>query len=300
MTAVAITPRSFRQTPGEHHDLLAESALDVRLPDQERPLDEAELIELVRGCAGLIVGVDPVTERVLEAGPLRVVVKYGSGTDNIDLGAAERLSVKVSSTPGANARSVAELTIALLLALARHVAAHDRAVRAGSWSRQGGIELAGKRLGVVGYGAVGREVARSAACLAMEVVAHDPFVETAEVDLVGLDELLASSDAVSLHVPLDDSTRWMIGAKALERMRSGALLVNTARGGLVDEDALADALSSGRLGGAALDAFAAEPPIGSPLLGLENVVLSPHAGAATAEAAQRTALQAVRQLLRDL
>jgi D-3-phosphoglycerate dehydrogenase / 2-oxoglutarate reductase len=300
MTAVAITPRSFRQTPGEHHDLLAESPLDVRLADKDRPLDEAELTELVRGCEGLIVGVDPVTERVLEAGPLRVVVKYGSGTDNIDLGAAERLGVKVSSTPGANARSVAELTIALLLALARHLAAHDRVVRAGSWSRQGAIELAGKRLGVVGYGAVGREVARLAACLAMEVVAHDPFVETAEVDLVGLDELLASSDAVSLHVPLDDSTRGMIGAKALERMRSGALLVNTARGGLVDEDALADALSSGRLGGAALDAFAAEPPIGSPLLGLENVVLSPHAGAATAEAAQRTALQAVRQLLRDL
>jgi phosphoglycerate dehydrogenase-like enzyme len=300
MTAVAITPRSFRQTPGEHHDLLAESPLDVRLAHKDRPLDEAELVELVRGCAGLIVGIDPVTERVLAAGPLRVVVKYGSGTDNIDLGAAERLSVKVSSTPGANARSVAELTIALLLALARHVVAHDRAARAGAWSRVGGLELAGKRLGVVGYGAVGREVARLAACLGMEVVAHDPFVDAAEVALVALDELLASSDAVSLHVPLDDSTRGMIGARALERMRSGALLVNTARGGLVDEDALADALASGRLGGAALDAFAVEPPIGSRLLGLENVVLSPHAGAATAEAARRTALQAVRQLLRDL
>jgi D-3-phosphoglycerate dehydrogenase len=300
MTAVAITPRSFRQTAGEHHDLLAKSPVDVRFPDHDRPLHEAELIELVRGCAGLIVGVDPVTERVLEAGPLRVVVKYGSGTDNIDLAAGARLGVKISSTPGANARSVAELTIALLFALARHVVAHDRAVRAGSWSRLGAIELAGKRLGVVGYGAVGREVARLAACLGIEVVAHDPFVESDEVELVGLDDLLASCDAVSLHVPLDDSTRGMIGANALERMRSGALLVNTARGGLVDEEALADALSSGRLGGAALDAFAVEPPTGSPLLGLENVVLSPHAGAATAEAAQRTALQAVRQLLRDL
>jgi D-3-phosphoglycerate dehydrogenase len=300
MTAVAITPRSFRQTPGEHHNLLAESPLDVRFADKDRPLDEAELMGLVRGCEGLIVGIDPVTERVLEAGPLRVVVKYGSGTDNIDLAAAERLGVKVSSTPGANARSVAELTIALLFALARHVVAHDRAVRAGSWSRLGAIELAGKRLGVVGYGAVGRDVARLAGCLGMVVVAHDPFVGSDEVKLVGLDDLLASSDAVSLHVPLDDSTRGMIGAKALERMRSGALLVNTARGGLVDEDALADALSSGRLGGAALDAFAVEPPSGSRLLGLDNVVLSPHAGAATAEAAQRTALQAVRQLLRDL
>jgi D-3-phosphoglycerate dehydrogenase / 2-oxoglutarate reductase len=300
MTAVAITPRSFRQTRGEHHDVLAESPLDVRFANQDRPLDEAELMELVRGCEGLIVGVDPVTERVLEAGPLRVVVKYGSGTDNIDLGAAERLGVKVSSTPGANARSVAELTIALLFALARHVVAHDRAVRTGSWSRLAAIELAGKRLGVVGYGAVGRDVARLAASLGMDVVAHDPFVKSDEVKLVGLDDLLASCDAVSLHVPLDDSTRGMIGAKALGRMRSGALLVNTARGGLVDEGALADALSSGRLGGAALDAFAVEPPSGSPLLGLDNVVLSPHAGAATAEAAQRTALQAVRQLLRDL
>jgi D-3-phosphoglycerate dehydrogenase / 2-oxoglutarate reductase len=300
VTAVAITPRSFRQTPGEHHDLLAKSPLDVRLAHRDRPLGEAELMELVRGCEGLIVGVDPVTERVLEAGPLRVVVKYGSGTDNIDLGAAERLGVKVSSTPGANARSVAELTIALLFALARHVVAHDRAVRAGSWSRLGAMELEGKRLGVVGYGAVGRQVARLAACLGLKVVVHDPFVESDGVKLVGLDDLLASCDAVSLHVPLDDSTRGMIGAKALERMRSGALLVNTARGGLVDEDALADALSSGRLGGAALDAFAVEPPSGSRLLGLDNVVLSPHAGAATAEAAQRTALQAVRQLLRDL
>jgi phosphoglycerate dehydrogenase-like enzyme len=300
VTAVAITPRSFRQTPGEHHNLLAERPLEVRFPDKDRSLDEAELIELVRGCAGLIVGVDPVTERVLEAGPLRVVVKYGSGTDNIDLPAAERLGVKVSSTPGANARSVAELTIGLLLALARHLVAHDRAVRAGSWGRLGSIELAGKRLGLVGYGAVGREVARLAACLGMEIVAHDPFVESADVELVALDELLALSDAVSLHVPLDDSTRRMIGAKALDRMRSGALLVNTARGGLVDEDALADALASGRLGGAALDAFAVEPPVGSPLLGLENVVLSPHAGAATVEAAQRTSVQAVRQLLQDL
>jgi D-3-phosphoglycerate dehydrogenase / 2-oxoglutarate reductase len=300
MTAVAITPRSFRQTPGEHHDLLGATPLEVRFPEKDRPLDEVELIELVRGCAGLIVGVDPVTERVIEAGPLRVVVKYGSGTDNIDLGAAERLAVKVSSTPGANARSVAELTIALLFALARHLVTHDQAVRAGSWSRLGAIELAGKRLGLVGYGAVGRGVARLAECLGMEVVAHDPFVDDADVPLVDFDELLTSCDAVSLHVPLDDSTRGMIGAEALERMRSGALFVNTARGGLVDEQALADAVSSGRLGGAALDTFKDEPPSGSPLLRLENVVLSPHAGAATAEAAQRTSLQAVRQLLRDL
>jgi D-3-phosphoglycerate dehydrogenase len=282
VTAVAVTPRSFRQTPGEH--LARLEALDVRFPEQDRPLDEGEMIALVDGCAGLIVGVDPVTRRVLEAGPLRAVVKYGSGMDNIDIATAEGLGVKVSSTPGANARSVAELAIALLLALARDVGHHDRSVRAGSWNRRTGIELAGKRLGLVGYGAVGRQVARIARGLDMDVVAHDPFVEEADVPLVSLEEVLEESDAVSLHLPLTAETRGLIDAHALGRMKAGAFLVNTARGGLVDEAALADALRRGWLAGAALDGFDAEPPAGSPLLALENVVLSPHAGAATIEA----------------
>jgi phosphoglycerate dehydrogenase-like enzyme len=300
VTAVAVTPRSFRATPGPHLDLLRESGLDVRFPELQRPLDEDEMVGLVEGCAGLVVGVDPVTRRVLEAGPLRVVVKFGTGTDNIDLAAAGELAVKVSSTPTANALSVAELTIALLLALARNIALHDRLARARSWERRPGIELAGKRLGIVGYGAVGREVARIAGSLGMDVVAHDPFLQEADVELVDLATLLGSADAISLHVPLSESTRDLIDAEALEQIRPGALLVNTARGGIVDEQALAEALRSGRLAGAAVDVFAEEPPWGSPLVGLDNVVLSPHAGAATAEAARRAGLQAVEQLLRDL
>jgi D-3-phosphoglycerate dehydrogenase / 2-oxoglutarate reductase len=297
VTAVGITPRSFRQTPGEHVELLERSGLDVRYPDEDRPLDERELLKLVRGCAGLIVGVEPVTDGVLAAGPLRAVVKYGSGMDNIDLEAARRRAVTVSSTPGANARSVGELTIGLLLALARHLPLHDRLVRAGSWSRLVGTELGGKRLGILGYGAVGREVAVIARGLDMDVIAHDPFVVEADVELVNLPALLASSDAVSLHVPLDEKTRNVIDANALALMRPGALLVNTARGGLVDEHALAEALASGRLGGAALDTFTEEPPQGSPLLSADNVILSPHAGAATVEAARRAGTQAVRALL---
>jgi phosphoglycerate dehydrogenase-like enzyme len=301
MTAVAVTPRSFRQTTGEHHDRLEASGLDVRFPsDLERALVEEEMVELVRGCRGLIVGVDPVTSRVLEAGPLRVVVKYGSGLDNIDLDAAERLGVSVSSTAGTNARSVAELAIALLLALARSVPYHDRSVRSGSWARRTGIELAGKRLGVVGYGAVGREVSRIAQALGMQVVAHDPFVEDADIALLGLDELLGTSDAVSLHVPLDDTTRGLIDAAALGKMRPGALLVNTARGDIVDEAALADALAGGALGGAALDAFSREPPARSPLLALETFVASPHAGSATTEAIRRMAVETVDLLLKAL
>jgi phosphoglycerate dehydrogenase-like enzyme len=300
MTIVAITPRSFRELGEEHLEPLRASRLDVRLPQQNRALDEAEMIELVEGCEGLIVGVDPVTEPVLAAGPLRVVVKYGSGLDNVDLGAAERLGIEVVATPGANAPSVAELTLGLLIAVARHIGFHDRAIHRRGWERKLGVELRGKRLGIVGYGAIGREVARLARGLGMEVVAHDPFVSSAEVELVPLDELLASSDAVSLHVPLGDDTRGLIGKRELEQMRPGAFLVNTARGGIVDESALAEALRSGRLGGAAIDAFAREPPENSPLLGLENVVASPHAGAATVEAARRTSIAAVELLIRHL
>ena len=181
MTSVAVTPRSFRETPGDHLDRLG-AAVHVRFPEVDRPLTEDEMVELVRGCSGLIVGIDPVPARVLEAGPLRVVVKYGTGIDNIDVRAADALGVRVSSTPGANARSVAELTAALLLALARNVTTHDRRVRAGSWKRTTGVELAGKRLGIVGYGAIGREVAGIARSgLAMEVVAHDPFLADGDV-----------------------------------------------------------------------------------------------------------------------
>jgi phosphoglycerate dehydrogenase-like enzyme len=299
VTKVAVTPRSLRQQPGAHLDRL-QTELEVRFPDLDRPLDEDEMAELVRGCAGLIVGIDPVTARVLESGPLRVVVKYGSGMDNIDVGAARALGVKVSSTPGANARSVAELAIALLLALARNVARHDRSVRAGSWRRLTGVELAGKQLGIVGYGAIGREVGRIARGLDLNVVAHDPFLAEADVALVPLDELYTESDAVSLHLPLTDETRGLVGERELEAMKPTAFLINTARGGLVDEAALAEALRSGRLGGAALDGFEVEPLDDSPLRQLDNVVLSPHAGASTHEAVLRTAAQAVDRLLADL
>lgn len=298
MTTVAVTPRSFRQTPGPHLDRLRK--LDLRFPDLDRPLDENEMAALVEGCSGLIVGVDPVTRRVLDAGPLRVVVKYGSGLDNIDLAAAKALGVRVSSTPGANARSVAELAIAFLLALARNVAVHDRRVRGGSWQRTTGVELQAKRLGIVGYGAIGREVAQLARALGMDVLAHDPLVAEAEVPLVSLAEVLATSDAVSLHLPLTDETRGLIGERELAAMKPTGFLINTARGGLVDEDALARALRERRLAGAALDGFEAEPLGDSPLRELDNVVLSPHAGASTHEAVLRTAARAVDELLAAL
>jgi D-3-phosphoglycerate dehydrogenase / 2-oxoglutarate reductase len=297
VSEVAITPRSFRSVPGEHLEILRRAGVDVRYPEAERALDEADMVELVRGCWGLIVGVDPVTEAVLCAGPLRAVVKYGSGTDNIDIEAAGRRGVRVSATPGANARSVAELAVGLLLALARHIVAHDRSIRGGSWGRRMGIELAGRVLGIVGYGAVGRQVAALGRALGMQVVAHDRYVDHADVSLVDLDSLLMQADAVSLHVPLTDETRHLIGGRELALMRPDAILVNTCRGGVVDEEALARALVDGRLGGAAFDSFEREPPGASPLFEIDTFVASPHAGAATGEAARRTGLAAVTELL---
>jgi D-3-phosphoglycerate dehydrogenase len=294
---VAVSARAFRQVPGEHQELLREAGLGVRYPAADGPLGEDELADLVRGCWGLIVGVDRVTASVLDAGPLRVVVRFGSGTDSVDLPAAEARGIKVAATPGANARSVAELTVGLLLALARHLVRHDREVRSGSWSRHTGVELAGRRLGVAGYGAVGRQVAGIAGAIGMEVVATDPLVAEADVPLLDLATLLATSDAVTLHAPLTEGTRGMVGAAELARMRPHALLVNTSRGGLVDEQALAETLAADRIGGAAFDTFEREPPEGSPLLALDNFIASPHAGAATTEAATRAGLAAVRALL---
>jgi D-3-phosphoglycerate dehydrogenase / 2-oxoglutarate reductase len=298
MTAVAVTPRSFRQTQGAHLLRLEQSGVLVRYPTVDRPLSEPEMLELVEGCEAVIVGVEPVSAAVLDAGPIRVVVKYGSGLDNIDLDATSARGVTVVGTGRANARSVAELTIALMLALARHVVAHDRLIRSGSWSRRPGIELEGKRLGLVGYGAIGRTVARLAHGFGLVTVAHDPVLAEADVELVDLDELLTSTDVVSLHLPLDERTRGLVGTRELALMRPGALLINTARGGLVDEQALAEALRTGRLGGAAFDVFLEEPlPPDSPLLELDSFVASPHAGAATTEAARRASLLAVDLLL---
>jgi D-3-phosphoglycerate dehydrogenase / 2-oxoglutarate reductase len=293
---IAVTPRSFRNSPGAHHDLLKTEDVDARFADNDKPMQADEMVTFVEGCGGLIVGTDQVTDAVLTAGPLRAVVKFGSGLDNIDLDAARDRKVAVDSTPGANARSVAELAIGLMLALARDIPLHDRAVREGQWAHRSGMELEGKTLGLIGCGAIGSEVLRMARGLGMEVLVHDPYADTGALN-ISLDQLLPASDIVSLHMPLTDETAGMINADRLRAMKQGALLINTARGGVVDEEALVAALQDGHLGGAAFDSFASEPAGDSPLLRLDSFIASPHAGASTVEAAERTGVRAVRRLL---
>ncbi len=234
---------------------------------------------------------------------LRVIGRAGVGVDNIDLDAATRRGIAVMNTPGASAVAVAEHTFALMLALARSLARADATTRAGGWEKKSlqGSELAGKTLGVVGLGRIGLEVARRARAFQMELVAHDPFIAVtvareAGIKLASLDEVLAAADYLTLHLGLTPQSAGMINAAAIARMKPEARVINCARGELVDETALAEALRSGRLAGAALDVFAQEPPKDSPLLGLANVLVTPHIAGSTREAQEAVGLQVAAQV----
>jgi len=266
--------------------------------------------ELADADALVIRSATKATAALLEKAPkLRVIGRAGVGVDNVDMDAATRRGVLVMNTPGGNAVSVAEHTIALMLGLARAVPQANASIQAGKWEKSAfsGTEMRGKTIGLVGLGRVGTEVARRARGLEMKVVAYDPFVTPAaarevEVELLPLDEVLKQADVVSLHTSLSGSTEKMIDAAAIAKMKKGARLVNCARGELIDEAALAEALKSGALAGAAVDTFATEPPKNSPLVGLPNLIATPHIAGSTAEAQEEVgtaiALQ-IRDYLAD-
>jgi D-3-phosphoglycerate dehydrogenase len=268
-----------------------------------RPAPGALTAELADADALIVRSATRVTAALVEAAPrLRVVGRAGVGTDNIDLDAATRRGVLVMNTPGGNAVSVAEHTLALLLALARSVPQLNAAVHAGRWEKSSaGVELRGKTLGLVGLGRVGLEVARRARALEMRILAADPYIgakvaEELGVELVPLPELLARADFVSLHTALSAATQGIISAAAIAKMKRGARLINTARGELVDEAALAEALRSGHLAGAAVDVFAEEPPRASPLVGLPNVIATPHVAGSTEEAQEEVGYLIAQQV----
>ena len=280
-------------------ELLAESGWQAATPAPGSL--EAELAD---ADALIVRSATRVSAALLEHAPrLRVIGRAGVGVDNIDLDAATRRGVLVMNTPGGNAVSVAEHTLALLLALARSVPQLNAAIHAGRWEKSGaaGIELRSKTLGLLGLGRVGSEVARRARALEMRVLAHDPYISEsvareADVELVPLPELLARSDFLSLHAALGPATERIINAATLAQMKRGARLINTARGELVDEAALAEALRSGRLGGAAVDVFAVEPPRGSPLVGLPSVIATPHVAGSTEEAQEEVGTLIAQQV----
>jgi D-3-phosphoglycerate dehydrogenase / 2-oxoglutarate reductase len=295
---VVVTPRSF----GMHDDglrrRLEQEVGEVRY--RPGPLSAADLEAELGDADGLLAGLDEINASVLEAAPrLRVVARYGVGVDQVDLDTAERLGIVVTSTPGANANAVAELTIALVLALARPLVAGSDRVRAGEWPALSGVELGGKTIGLLGLGRIGTLVAGKAAALGLRVLAHDPCVAASDIaTLVPLEKLVAECDFLSVHAPLTQATRGLVGRELLGRMRPGACLVNTARGELVDERALLWALEEGPLRAAALDVLHEEPPPPAhPLLHRDDVLVTPHIGPHTAEATTAMGRIALDELL---
>lgn len=282
---VLVTPRSFGlDDPTLRERLEAEVAAVRYVPSPG--MDPAELVPLVGDVDGWIAGLDRIDQSVLEAAPrLKVIARYGVGTEQVDLEAACRQGVAVTNTPGANADAVAELTIGFLFALARGLVPAVEAARGGNWTPVRGRSLEGRVVGLVGFGAVGRAVARRAAALGCRVLACDPLADARlasdhGTELASLDELLAQADFVSLHVPLSPETRALADDAFLAKMRRGSYLVNTARGEVVDEAALLRAVESGHLAGAALDTLVDEPPPADhPLLHAERVIVTPHVGA---------------------
>ncbi|PKM13048.1 MAG: phosphoglycerate dehydrogenase [Gammaproteobacteria bacterium HGW-Gammaproteobacteria-3] len=291
-------------------DKLAEAGINY-LNDQpgihthfETGLKEDELCRIIGDYDALLIRSDTkVTEKVLKAGTrLKVVGRAGIGIDNVDLAAATEQGVIVMNTPDANATTTAELAIAHLLSLSRHLPAADRSIRAGKWERAKmvGSEVAYKTLAILGFGTIGRIVAQRAKGLGMEVIAYDPFVapeifERYGVNTVELDELIARADYLTLHCPLIEKTKNIIGRNQLAMMKKTALLINCARGGLVDEAALYEALKNKQIAGAALDVYEHEPPVNSPLLTLDNIVFTPHLGASTSEAQVAVSVEIARQ-----
>ena len=307
MPKVLVSARSFRKMQGEHWRVLQDAGYEIVTPEQDQPLKEAEMISIIGDVDAALVGNDAVTERVIAAAPrLKVVSKHGVGVDNVDVPAATRAGVIVTNTPGANQVAVAEMAVALIMALTRKLAYHDTLVKSGGWSRIIGTEIAGKIVGLVGLGRIGKEVVLrlegfQVKFLAYDVYQDNTFAAEHGVRFVTLDELLAESDIVTLHAVLTADTQSLIGEKELSLMKSSAYLVNTARGGLIDEQALYRALSENRLAGAGLDVFADEPPTNSPLLQLgDKVLLAPHLGAQTTETVLRMGRMAAENIVQVL
>ena len=283
-------------------DLLGTQAqVDVKLG-----MKPEELLEVISGYEALVVRSETkVTREVIQAGSaLRVVARAGIGVDNIDLTAATGAGIAVVNAPTGNTVAAAEHTVALMLALARNIPDAHHSVKGGQWRRSAfmGIEVRSKTLGIAGLGRVGSEVARRARSFGMRLVGFDPFVSPEYArqlgaELMTLDELLAVSDFITLHTPLTESTHKLISAPQLDKLKPGARLINVARGELVDEDALLEALDAGKLAGVALDVFSQEPPVGIKLVEHPKVVATPHLGASTEEAQREVAIEAAEQAL---
>ena len=283
-----VTPTSYGKNDARLKSELEALVGEVIYNPTGKPLTSDQVAKLLPGVDGYIAGLDGIDANAIKtADRLKVIARYGVGVDNVDLPAAKERGIIVTNTPGANSASVAELALGLMLALARQIPEAVEAVQQGKWPRYAGLSLEGKTVGILGFGAIGKQLAHRLAGFDCRILAFDPFADAAfakdyHVDLATLNEVIEQADFVSLHLPLLLETRCMVNDTFLKKMKKGSFLINTSRGEVIDEDALVRGLQSGHLKGAALDAFTVEPPDPKhPLLMLPQVIVTPHLGAQT-------------------
>ncbi len=302
---VFISTSSFVQYDASPLKLLTDAGMEVQLNPYQRKLTPDECLNLYKGIDGLIAGTESLTAEILKsASKLRVISRCGAGADNIDMGVAKELGIKVFTTPDAPTQAVAELTIGLMLDLLRAISMQDHQLRSGEWQKNMGKLLSGKTLGILGLGRIGRKIVELTQPFNLKYIAWDispdrQFAGKYSIEFIGLDELLSRADIVTIHLPYAPELEGAIGERELTLMKREAFLLNTARGGLVDEAALYRALKEKRIAGAALDVFEQEPYTG-PLRQVDNIILTPHIGSYAREARVEMEVQAAKNLLEGL
>lgn len=304
---VLVTPTSYGKFNASLKTNLENRVGEVIYNTTGKPLTSKQLSSLLPNIDGYIAGLDDIDQSALQsANALKIIARYGVGFDRVDLEAASEKGIIVSNTPGANAISVAELALGMILMLARKIPQAQEELRNGAWPRLAGMTLQNKTIGILGLGAIGKQLAKRLSAFECVLIAHDPFpdesfAEQYHIEYVDQDSLIAASDFISLHVPVLPETREMVDADFISRMKKGSFLINTSRGEILDESALLEGLSTGHLQGAALDAFQTEPPDPTnPLLTHKSVICTPHLGAQTDGSRDNMGEMAMNECLRVL
>ncbi|MGI6739482.1 MAG: phosphoglycerate dehydrogenase [Christensenellales bacterium] len=306
MEKILITPRSFGENDPSLFQTITDAGYEIVRNATGGILNKQQMMEHISGCVGVIIGVDPLDSDVLKcANDLRAVSKYGVGIDNIDINYCNEHGIVVSRTVGANSEAVADYTMALILALSRKLLEIDDKCRKGDWTKLMAYDVSNATIGLLGFGAIGKLVAKRAQGFSMKVLANDIYwdelyAKENNIQYAQPEQIFREADFISLHLPLTDSTVGYVNRERIAMMKSNAYIINTARGGLIDEEALLDALIARRIAGAGLDAFATEPPKDNRWFDLKNVILGSHCAASTFGASQKMGNMATVNLLKSL
>lgn len=306
MAKILVTPRSFGKYSNKPYDLLKNHGIEVINNPTNGILEEDMLIDLVKDIDGIIVGVEPLGENVLkDAGKLKAISKYGVGTDNIDIGYCKKKGIAISVTKGANSNAVADYAFALLLGVARKVVEIDKGCHVGDWSKKDSLDVYGKKLGIIGLGSIGKAVAKRAIGFDMGLYGFDlykdeDFINEYKIKFTNLEEIFEECDFISIHLPLNAQTNHMIDEKMFKIAKNNLIIVNTARGGIIDENDLYEALKSGKIYGAGIDVFENEPASDSKLLELSNVIVGSHCAASSHGAVNKMSMMASGNIVRML